>query len=93
MPVEGGPETRVVADVSRYNYAVTDKGVYFATDATRDRSASIQFLNFATGMTTQIVKVEKPLELGLTVSPDGQTLLYSQIDSSGRDLMLVENFH
>ena len=92
MPVEGGPETQVVPEVYRYNYAVTDKGIYFTPDATRDRSASIQFLNFATGTATQIVKVEKPLELGLTVSPDGRTLLYTQVDSSGRDLMLVENF-
>jgi Tol biopolymer transport system component len=93
MPAEGGPETRVIPDVSRYNYWVTEKGIYFATDATRDRSAAIQFLNFATGMTTQIVKVDKPLELGLGVSPDGRTLLYAQFDSYGRDLMLVENFH
>jgi eukaryotic-like serine/threonine-protein kinase len=92
MPAEGGPETRVIPDVSRYNYAVTEKGIYFATDATRDRSA-IQFLNFATGMTTQVVKADKPQDLGLTVSPDGRTLLYSQLDSYGRDLMLVENFH
>jgi len=29
---------------------------------------------------------------GLTVSPDGRTILYSRIDSSVDDLMLVENF-
>ena len=71
---------------------MTDKGIYFTPDATRDRSASVQFLNFATGIATQIVKVQKPLDLGLTVSPDGRTLLYTQVDSSGRNLMLVENF-
>jgi hypothetical protein len=72
---------------------VTEKGVYFARAGTRDRSASINFLNFATGTTTDIARVGKPLDLGLTVSPDGRTLLYAQIDSSGRDLLLVENFH
>jgi Tol biopolymer transport system component len=93
MPVEGGSETQVVPDVFRYSYAVTEKGIYFARAAEGDRSASIQFLSFATGTPTEIVKLGKPLDLGLTVSPDGRTLLYAQIDSSGRDLMLVENFH
>ena len=92
MPVEGGPETKVVPSLYRYNYAVTDKGIYFTPDATRDQSASVQFLDFASGIATQIVKVQKPLDLGITVSPDGRTLLYAQIDSAGRNLMLVENF-
>jgi len=39
------------------------------------------------------VKVPKPLDLGLTVSPDGRTLLYSQVDYTGSNLMLVEDFH
>ena len=92
IPVEGGVEAQVVPNVYRYNYAVTDKGIYFASDATRDQKASIQFLSFATGTATPILKVQKPLDLGLTVSPDGRTLLYTQIDSSARNLMLVENF-
>ncbi|HTB11541.1 MAG TPA: protein kinase [Bryobacteraceae bacterium] len=92
MPVEGGPETKMVADLHRYNYAVTDKGIYFTPDGTRDRSASVQFLDFTTGIATQIVKVQKALDLGITVSPDGRTLLFAQIGSAGRNLMLVENF-
>jgi Tol biopolymer transport system component len=92
MPVDGGPETNVVPSVYRYNYAVTDRGIYFASDATRNQKASIQFLSFATGMATPILQVQKPLDLGLAVSPDGRTLLYTQIDSSARNLTLVENF-
>jgi Tol biopolymer transport system component len=92
MPLGGGPETKVVPDLHRYNYAVTDKGIYFTPDATRDRSASVQYLDFATGIATAIVKIQKPLDLGITVSPDGRTLLYTQIDRAGRNLMLVENF-
>ena len=93
MPVEGGPETQVVPDLYRYSYAATDKGIYFAHAAAQNRNGSVEFLNFATGMAAEIVKVDKPVDLGLTVSPDGRTLLYTQVDSSGQDLMLVENFH
>ena len=32
------------------------------------------------------------VDLGLTVSPDGRTILYSRVDSTVDDLMLVENF-
>jgi hypothetical protein len=55
--------------------------------------SAVEFFNFATGATAEIVKVTKPLDLGLGVSPDGRTLLYSQTDNIGSNLMLVENFH
>jgi len=82
----------VVPEIYRYNYAVTDKGIYFTPDATRDRSASIQFLSFATGTATQIVKVEKPLELGLTVSPTAGLSFIRRSIAPDENLMLVENF-
>jgi hypothetical protein len=30
--------------------------------------------------------------MSIEVSPDGRTVLYVQLDETGRDLMLVENF-
>jgi Tol biopolymer transport system component len=92
MPVEGGPETQVLPDVYRFNYAITPRGIYFTPRDVRDGTSSVQFLSFATGKTAEIVKVLKPLDLGLTISPDGRTLLYTQTDYTTRDLMLVENF-
>ncbi len=91
MPVEGGPETRVLPDVYRVNYAVTGQGIYFTPHIGRDYRSSVEFLNFVTGKVTEIVKT-KPLDLGLGVSPDGRTLLYSQIDQTSSNIMLLENF-
>jgi len=92
MPVEGGQETEVVPDVFRVNYAVTDKGIYFTPHIQLDYTSWVKFLSFATGTTTQIVKT-RPLDLGLAVSPDGRTLIYSQFDQASSNIMLVENFH
>jgi hypothetical protein len=31
--------------------------------------------------------------LGLTVSPDGKTILFTRFVGEGSDLMMIENFH
>jgi Tol biopolymer transport system component len=93
MPVEGGEEKQVLTDIYRVNYAVSDKGIYFTPRNGTDGSSAVEFLDFATGKTAQIVKVTKFLDLGLTISPDEKTLLYTQFDYTGANLMLVDNFH
>jgi hypothetical protein len=52
----------------------------------------IRFKDVATGSVRTIVAIEHQLAWGLTVSPDRRSILYSQFDESGSDLMLVENF-
>ena len=99
MPVAGGEATQLTGAIYRYNYAVAQDGLYFmpapavflATPAA-DRTTSIRFLNFASGATTEILKIDKPVDLGLAISPDGHNLLFTQVDYVGQDLMLVENF-
>jgi len=91
MPVEGGQETQVLPDVFRANYVVTDGGIYFQTQPAKDGKASIRYFSFVTKVTTEIVSTTEP-EDGLTLSPDGRTLMLAQIDYKVQDLMLVENF-
>jgi Tol biopolymer transport system component len=102
MPIDGTEqqEERLTADLFRYDYAIARDGVYWvpapATASIRgmDRPAasSIRFLNLTTKATTELLKIDKPVDLGLAISPDGSTLLFTQIDYIGQDLMLVENF-
>jgi Tol biopolymer transport system component/tRNA A-37 threonylcarbamoyl transferase component Bud32 len=92
MPVEGGPEIQVVKAIWRYNFAVTGKGIYYTPPRSVNGSSSVQFFDFATGTTTEIAKIEKTVDLGLAVSPDEREVLFAQIDVSGTNLMLIENF-
>jgi Tol biopolymer transport system component len=94
IPVEGGDEAPVL-DHHRPAFwrawAVTGQGIYFATAENPSRPL-IEFFNFATGKVTQIATLEKPFSLGISVSPDGRWLIYTQLDQSGSDIMLMENF-
>ena len=96
-PVMGGAET-LLTDHHRAGYwrfwAVAEKGIYFAT-ANEPARPVIEFFNFATRNVTTVATLDKPLsssDPGLTVSLNGRSILFSQMDQSGSDLMLIENF-
>jgi Tol biopolymer transport system component/DNA-binding winged helix-turn-helix (wHTH) protein len=98
VPVGGGEETLLVdshqAGLWRY-WALTDKGVYFATAEVPSHPV-IEFLNFATNKISLIAKLNTPLfrtDPGLAIAPDGQSFLIVQMDQSGSDIMLAENLN
>lgn len=97
VPVSGGNEEIVRglehASVSRL-FSVTHSGVYFLS--TSASPWTIRFLSFSTHQTTAVANIEGDPEFGtpsLSVSPDEHWLLYSQVDQSGADLMMLQNFH
>lgn len=94
VPVDGGEETQVLESLVRpEDFAVVDAGIYFipARHAITAVS-SVQFYSFATGKTRLIATTGNRAENGLTISPDGQWILFTQVDHSATELMLVENF-
>jgi hypothetical protein len=53
----------------------------------------LRFLRFATAKSEILNRFEVRTGQGLTVSPDGKTILYSGTKpSAGDDLMLIRNF-
>jgi len=70
-------------------YWVTELGIYFVPNANRN---TIQFLRFSTGKIEKIVELGKQAWFGLTVSPDGRWLVYTEIEQTGSNLMLVDKF-
>jgi Tol biopolymer transport system component len=92
VPLGGGPATKV-REVSHYSYnnlAIVDKGIYFVPNTS---SFSIEFLDLQTNQIRRIASFERPAGGGLDISPDGQWILYTQLDQLGAELRLVENFH
>jgi Tol biopolymer transport system component len=90
VPVEGGEETKILDGLSDYfNFAVTSKGIYLL--ALRGSAPSIEFFDLATHKTTVLHMLERPFWFGFALSPDDRSILFSQVDSRGSDLMLIEN--
>jgi Tol biopolymer transport system component/DNA-binding winged helix-turn-helix (wHTH) protein len=96
IPTDGGEESLVLdqhqAGFWRY-WRVVDQGIYFAT--VTSAGPVLEFFSFATGRVNEVTRLVKGPEKyipGLAVSPDGRSILYVQMDRSGSDLMMVEDF-
>ena len=92
VPVEGGEETlahELLKPVVLRGWAVVEEGIYFVKP---DRA--IAFFDFAMERVTQLAALEQRAlwPTGLTVSPNGRKILYTQVDLGGGDIMLLENF-
>lgn len=99
VQVEGGEET-LVTDTHKAGYwsawTVVEEGIYFLTAENLARPA-IEFVSFTTGRVTEVATLAKPFRywtnpVGLSVSPDGRSILCTQPDRQDTDIMLVENF-
>ena len=92
MPLSGGEENQVLPSVVTGNFSLVNDGIYFIPEPGPGVELSIQFLSFATAKVKTIAPISSFSYWGLSVSPDGRSLLFSQYDQAGSDLMLVENF-
>ena len=92
VPVEGGEESQVIKSLRGGLYEVVEDGIYFIPEWTPGAWFSIQFLRFATGAVEHVLDFEGVPTNGLSVSPDGRSILYTQMDPVEVDITLVENF-
>ena len=91
--MEGGEETKVGDSLnSQGQFAVTDLGTYFIARPEAAGAYNLDFCDFASDETREIVALPGRPGFGLSVSPDGRYILYTQTEQQGTDLMLVENF-
>lgn len=73
------------------NWALMPEGLYFSTWT--DKKYLIEFLSFQTGKITPLCQDESPNErYCLTISPDGEWFVYTEVPPQGSDLRLMESF-
>jgi hypothetical protein len=75
-------------------WTVTDEGIYFAVPESSTRAA-IKFFRFASASQKTVAGVAGNLRSnvsGLTLSPNGKSLLLLLVTQRGSDLMMIENF-
>jgi eukaryotic-like serine/threonine-protein kinase len=92
MPLTGGPARQVVKCVRGGAFTSGSQGVYYEGCAPGP-DAPVHLLH-PDGRDELLGSLEKAAlpYFGLTVSPDGTTILYSKVVSEGADLMMIENF-
>jgi Tol biopolymer transport system component/serine/threonine protein kinase len=96
VPVEGGEETRVLDEGGESLWALTGEGICFF-DLKNPAAPALKLYSFTAGKTTLLRQFPKDTKVdthssALSVSPEGRWILYTQLDQSGSDLMLVENY-
>lgn len=91
MPFAGGLEERVLAKVFIRAYTLGVGGIYFAPPSAR-AEFEIHYYSFADRTVRKVAVCDSLLGVPLALAPDGKSLMYTQQDNTGSDLVLVENF-
>jgi Tol biopolymer transport system component len=96
-PVAGGPERQVLDSLlpNVLQYVPVEDGIYYVArpDQKLPLAFELRFFNLAAAKHETLKRFEARSGMGLTVSPDRKTILYSGTrPSAGDDLMLIRNF-
>ena len=102
LPTSGGVPVKLLEGVVLANFVVLEGGIYYFDRPSGQGGVyyidqpsgetRLQYFDFANRRSTMVARNLGNAFIGLTASPDGRTILYTRVDSSVDDLMLVENF-
>jgi Tol biopolymer transport system component len=76
-------------------WAPAERGIYFMNQPDPGSPPGLFFYETATQRRRQLSALEKPVAIadsGFTLSPDGRYILYAQMDQSGSDILLLNNY-
>jgi Tol biopolymer transport system component len=93
-PLDAGPEKRIVDEVLGWTFAVTRDGLYYFARADVSGVTSLRLLDVAHERSREVARLDMPVApgLGVTVSPDRKTILFTVFKPVEADLFLIENF-
>jgi hypothetical protein len=97
VPTEGGDEVRLLERVRFGYWKLASDGIYYLDfDATPGSGPALQFFEFGTGRISTVGTLERSVHWannpGFDISPDGGSLLYTSLESTEADLMLIDRF-
>jgi len=93
LPGQTGTESEVEGLPRLLNsglWTLAPGGIYFVP---AEAPKSVRYFDFASKQIRPLFAVDKGLDSGLSVSPDGRWILYSQVGDLSGDIMLVDHFH
>jgi Tol biopolymer transport system component len=88
---DGSGETELLNDLSGWGFAAARDRVYYVHEDSEEVNEIRQLL-LATGANSRVCRIDKPLTGGLSLSPDGRSLLYAELRRRG-NLMIAENLY
>jgi Tol biopolymer transport system component len=92
LPAQPGTESKVNGMLRIREaelWALSGSGIYFVP---AEVPRLLQYFDFASKQTRRIFELDKDFGGGVSVSPDGRWILYSQEGDVNSDIMLVDHF-
>jgi len=105
IPVTGGAEQPVDKNLNNIyawgTWTLTKDGIYYIQPDSKGANynfekSGIYFYSFGSKDITKIANIAKPMHMAsnsISVSPDGRSLIYTQLDQDYSNIMLIQNFH
>jgi hypothetical protein len=102
VPTSGGTPVKILEGVVLGAFAVPKEGIYYIGRPSGEGAVGyidqpsgetlLHYFDFAASRSTIVARNLGKVGAFLTASRDGRTILFTRMDSSVDDLMLVENF-
>jgi Tol biopolymer transport system component/DNA-binding winged helix-turn-helix (wHTH) protein len=89
VPMNGGPETTLVANVVGHSAIGVARGGLYYLESISFTGARMGFYSFADNRARLLIEIDRPVHHFLSTSPDGASVLFTQVDRQDSDLMLL----